>query len=264
MSERPNPLWADSDDSDDSVASDSVACPFCHELIGADSEYCGACDRALPPSTVSDEWCPYCGTYNNDPHGCDARCAKPKTETRMARLTYGDLRRLILEATPDGAPAGESGTSLDAQVDRFLAQYESEAKQQKQEGFDFRRLVRRLVNEAEGDEGEQAPTAPPAEPAGKATIDDIDVESFANSVVRLIDNYDSLLEVRSTLVRRATNFLAKAYDDDVTKQFETVLREEHGIVPGQSKDQVDDDQFVAPAADRAGDGGSGPGAGPGG
>lgn len=181
------------------------------------------------------------------------------------KIRIGDLKRLIHEAVireedapAAAAPPEEKDASLDAQVDRYFGQYEAEAKTAKTEGFDFRMMTRRILNEAEDDaedKGDDAGDAG-AEPA-KMTLEDIDMENFANSVVRLIDNYDSLLEVRSTLMRRAKNFIAKSYGPDVVDAFEKVMREEHGIVPGESKVDVEDEDFPAPAADRAGSGGEG-------
>ncbi len=185
------------------------------------------------------------------------------------KISVRELRKRLLEAmneededasptaaTDDKPSSSENGTSLDAQVDRYLNEYEQEAKSAKQEGKDFRSLIKRLMREDVGDDASEAPP-------GKASINDIDVESFANSVVRLIDNFDSLLEVRSTLVRRAENFLDKVYDEEVKKEFSRVMSEQHGIEPGKSPESVADDQFPAPPAARAGDGGAGPGAGPG-
>ena len=184
------------------------------------------------------------------------------------KIRIGDLKRLLREAMlrEDDASAQvpeEDNASLDSQVDRYLGQYEAEAKTAKTEGFDFRMMTRRILNEAgeDDDAGDDAPAddaggddaaAPP-----KIGLDEIDMANFANSVVRLIDNYDSLLEVRSTLVRRAKNFLAKTYDVAVVDAFEKTLREEHGIVPGESKEDADNEDFPAPAADRAGSGGEG-------
>jgi hypothetical protein len=168
------------------------------------------------------------------------------------------VARLLLReaAESDSKPAGNSGDSLDAQVDRYLAEYEGEAKSSKQEGKDFRRVTRRLLGEAE----DEAPKADETSTPKKMSIDDIDVENFANGVVRMIDNYDSLLEVRSTLARRAINFIAKSYDADVVKALQEVLRTDHGLVPGESQSDVASEDFPAPAADRAGAGGGGPGA----
>lgn len=185
------------------------------------------------------------------------------------KIRIGDLKRLLREAVlrEDDAAAQvpeEDNASLDAQVDRFLGQYESEAATAKTEGFDFRAMTRRILNEAGEDDDAGDDAAPAGDAAGgdagappKIGLDKIDMENFANSVVRLIDNYDSLLEVRSTLVRRAKNFLAKQYSIEVVDAFEKTLREEHGIVPGESKEDADNEDFPAPAADRAGEGGAG-------
>lgn len=183
---------------------------------------------------------------------------------RKVRITVGQLKSLLKESLifeeeeVTTKPSEEGNDSLDSQVDRYLADYESEAKSSKNEGLDFRMMTRRIMNEAEGDEdasdesgAEDATTEEPQ----KLSLDDIDVESFANSVARLVDNYDSLLEVKNTLVRRAQGFLAKTYDPDVVESFERLMREEHGIVPGKSKQEVEADEFPAPAAARAGEGG---------
>lgn len=46
-------------------------------------------------------------------------------------------------------------------------------------------------------------------------------------------------------------FLKSFYDESTVGEFEAILEQEHGIVPGKSKSQVDNDQFKAPPADRA-------------
>ena len=115
-------------------------------------------------------------------------------------------------------------TSLDAQVDRLLISYEKEAKNSQNEGKDFRSTVRRFLLEADEDKGKED-----IKPAKKLGIDDINVESFSSSVVRLIDNYDNLLEVRDTLLRRSRDFLKKNYSDDVVSQFLSILREEFDV-----------------------------------
>jgi hypothetical protein len=115
-------------------------------------------------------------------------------------------------------------------------------------------LTRRILGEAGDDEkDDEADSTGESE---KLSSNDIDVGSFANSVVRLIENYDSLLEVRSTLARRAINFIAKSYEPEVVELFKQTLRDDHGLVPGESESDVDD-HFLAPPADRAGEGGGG-------
>lgn len=209
------------------------------------------------------------------------------------RLTVRQLKSILREAVLREGPEDgsslpkEMNDSLDKQVDRYFTQYESEAKSSGDSGgglpadlptesVDFRTMTRQWLSEAgQGDQGGDdagdddtgggdtgGGDEPLSDDDNKLTLEDIDVESFADSVVRLIENYDSLLEVQSTLVRRAKNFLSKTYDTDVTEMFEKVLRETHGIVAGESKQDVADEDFVAPKADRAGEGPPGAGGAP--
>lgn len=136
----------------------------------------------------------------------------------------------------------EQNDSIDAQVDRYLSDYESEARSSKNEGLDFRAMTVRFLCEAEGDEA----------PRKELGSDSLDVESFTNSVVRLIDNYDSLLEVRDAIVKRSINFLTKSYTPDVVKQFKDTLLDQYDIEIGKSEEEVDAEQYPAPPADRAG------------
>lgn len=209
---------------------------------------------------------------------------------KTVKTTVGQLRRLFKEGTiarllneEDDSlshESGVSGGSLDAQVDRYLAQYEGAAKKSddmgpstdQMESMDWRDLIKgQLITEAGEDEeppaeGGDAPPAPMGnEEAEKPGLDSLDVEAFANDVVRLIDNYDSLLEVKSTLIRRARSFLEKIYDDEVIDAFDNTMRDDHGLEAGSSLGDVEADRFKAPAADRAsGSAEPGPGGGGGG
>lgn len=196
---------------------------------------------------------------------------KNKKRIRVSELK-SLLRRVLNEEAPilpdPTQPKEETEDSVDSQIDRYLGQYEGEAKSVKTEGLCFRSMTRRFLTEAEDGEEEPAEDAeePVDEPAPeeppKLSLDEIDVESFANDVARLIESADSLLEFRSTIARRAKNFLMKTYDQQVLQAFEASLRDEHGIVPGESKEEFADTEFPAPGADRAGDGGSGAGGAP--
>lgn len=196
-------------------------------------------------------------------------------ERRMQRLTGVNLtaRDLISSLKQRGYVVSEAiieddddeKDSLDSQVDRYLASFESDAKTTKAEGRDWRRTVQSLIGEAPEDEeeadeeGGEEPAEdaePTPEEPQKLTTSDIDVESFANAIARLVDNYDSMLEIRSTLVRRAKTFLKKNYDEEVVDAVTDVLREQHGLVPGQTELEVEDEQFVAPRAGFAGPGGA--------
>lgn len=164
--------------------------------------------------------------------------------------------RLVLEEKEKK----EVEDSLDQQVDDLLASYESESKIKKNEGLDFRMMTRRFLSapsktlfEAEEDKKDEEDS----EEKKKLTIEDIDIEDFASSVARMIDNYDSLLEVRNTLARRAVNFLIENYEENVVNEFKNVLQDVHDIAIGKSKIEIEDEKFQSPPADRAGGGGGG-------
>lgn len=171
-------------------------------------------------------------------------------------------RDLLREDAMETAPPQEGGDSLDAQIDRLLADYETSSKTAKKEGRDFRMTTRRLF-EADDDDNDvdisDDSSEEPAEPEApaKATIDDIDVEEFTNNVARLIQNYDNLLEIKNTLIRRAITFISKGYDQATVDALVRLLRNEHGLVDGESKQDVEDEMFKAPPAERAGPGGAG-------
>jgi hypothetical protein len=198
---------------------------------------------------------------------------------QLRRLfTEGAISRMLLEDDNSAAhSSGATGDSIDSQVDRYLAQYEGDASKADGEGDDFdlggddvsvdqmesidwRDLVKGvLITEAgEGDKDEEGPedAAPGAEDMTgdepeKLGLEKLDVEKFANDVVRLIQNYDSLLEVKSTLLRRAMSFLEKTYDDEVMKAFEDTLRDDHGMEAGKDSNELSAERFPAPNADRA-------------
>ncbi|NBW57964.1 hypothetical protein EBR43_09350, partial [bacterium] len=146
------------------------------------------------------------------------------------KLNVSQLKKIIREQVKllvEGDKK-ELKDSLDQQVDDLLTSYESEAKTKKNEGLDFRMMTRRFLSsstaqllEADEDKGSDKEK----EEKKKLKMEDIDVEEFAGSVSRLIDNYDSLLEVRNTLARRAVNFLIENYEQDVVNEFKNVLED---------------------------------------
>jgi hypothetical protein len=209
------------------------------------------------------------------------------------KIRIGDLKKIMLEARRgrmdtylqvlEEAPSesggdskahseGASGDSLDNQIDRYLAQYESDSKKTdddpgvagpgsaQMERIDWRDLVKGFIVEAgqaDKDDAESPDTDAPGadsltgEDTDKLGLDSLDVAKFADNVVRLIENYDSLLEVKSTLMRRAKNFLVKNYSDEVVGAYEDVLRDDHGMEVGKDKMAIDAEQFPAPPAARA-------------
>ena len=174
----------------------------------------------------------------------------------MASLKLNQLRAMIAEeikknlvevGEKDKPEEGED--SLDSQIDRRLSDYESESRVAKTEGLDFRMMTRRFLLEAEEDE--ETEKAEEEEPE-KLKAEEIDVENFLDSVMRLVDNYDALLEIRNTILRRAINFLIKGYEPAAANAFKENLQDVYGIEVGKSKSEIEDEEFQAPTADRAG------------
>lgn len=148
-------------------------------------------------------------------------------------------------------------TSLDNQVDRLLISYEKDSKSVKQESRDFRSLARKFLKEAgeeaDSKEGVEEKDSVPGEGSSKLSSDNIDINTFAEHVVRLVDNYDSLLDVRDTLVRRAETYLNKNYEPQVLSDFKSVMRDRFDVEVGVT-DVEKQDEFLRPTADRAGKG----------
>ena len=221
------------------------------------------------------------------------------------KMKYGDFRKLVEsmlreEEVPAFQPSDQQrreGASLDNQIDDYLADYESEAQNAKNEGFDIRSFARKFLNEAEGDEEdpEQAatdaaadsaggssplanlpgPAAAPTDPGAAPTpaapaqpdpsvvtagadaspklgVDAIDMESFASSVNRLIENAPTLLEIQNVVFRRAFNYVLDHYEPEAVKLFTDIMRDEYAINDEDSEFDIQDTDMAAPAAVGAG------------
>lgn len=192
---------------------------------------------------------------------------------KIAKESYlKKLAKLMLEAEEEDAKEEETEKlpgedSLDSQVDKYLAEYESEAKHAKNEGLNFKMVARRIMNEAgkeaaaeEEKKEDTSATDKEDEEPSKMTEEDIDIASFTSSVMRLVENYDSLLEVNNTILRRASNFLAKNYEKEVIDAFNENLLESYGLEIGKSKSDMEDEN-PAPRAGDAGPAGAGGGGG---
>lgn len=218
-------------------------------------------ERQVPQNTLKFEFGPDAKKFGlpyKDPYAGIDRNDDIKTEGMSLKA----IARLLREAgKEDEKEEGED--SLDAQIDKYFSSYESEAKNSKNEALDFRMMTRRFLLEAgedEEDEGEEEEEAEKDEEAeegeeaapDKASLEDLDMGSFVSEVMRLVDNYDSLLEVKNTILRRAANYLTKNYEAEAAEAFKEELLESHGIEIGKSKADVADEEFQAPKAAAAG------------
>lgn len=157
-------------------------------------------------------------------------------------------RAFLKEDSSSALKPREEETSIDSQIDRYFSDYESEAKLSKKESKNWRATVRRIV-EAEDDADIDVDLD--ADLKKEIPLENIDISSFTNGVMRLIENYDSLLEVRNTILRRAINFLSENYSEEVIDALKDSLKSEHGVEIGKSKNDMEDD-VLAPAAAGAG------------
>lgn len=159
-------------------------------------------------------------------------------------LTLESARRsgLLIEDVPVLTKASDptmlENDSLDAQVDKFLLQADKSDGNPapKQESF---------LREADEETPPPAPT--PAAPAGPP----IDAVAFCDSVARLVEKSDNLLDVKGTIIRRALNYVTKNYDAKQAKEVQQVLEGNFGLTPDASDPYEDD---VAPPATGAGSG----------
>lgn len=154
-------------------------------------------------------------------------------------------------AKPKDSPAPE-GSSLDSQVDRQFIGFEKEAsgKGLHAEGRDsFRAMTRRFLLR----EADDAPELPAdADGDGDEGSDGkFDPAAFAGMVARLVENFDTVIDVRQTLARRALGFLKKMRDPEEVERVKAALADQHGIDTELTGDEREAD-FQAPAAAGAG------------
>lgn len=172
-----------------------------------------------------------------------------RTNFNLRDVMMSDMMPSLHEASQKE----ESEDSVDAQIDRFLISYEKDSKKQKRESFNFRNSILNFLTEAEEGEGDKDAE----ETKNKLNLDEINIENFVNDVMRLVANYDSLLEIRDTILKRALNYLSKNYEKDAIVAFEDELMDAHGVKIGKSRKDIEDEEFKAPKAGAAGPGGGG-------
>jgi hypothetical protein len=210
------------------------------------------------------------------------------------KIVLESRRKIINEAEENIDPDINKENSVDRQIDEYLSSYESDSKVT-QESILWSRLKKRLLLEKDGEEedddsldpseedteeeeggeeGEEEDTEgdeespeegeedeEEEEEPEKLTSEDIDLNAFASKVSRLVDNYESLLEIKNVILRRALKYLDESYDKSALEEFKDILLEEYGLEIGETPKDMEE-KFQSPPADRAlggGDGGGGGG-----
>lgn len=173
------------------------------------------------------------------------------------------------------------GVSLDQKVDHFLIQYEKESMPRSEaplSGMNQQPALMELLNYIfEADDpsmdagGAPPPDAgmPPSDPGGASAPTEptqptiapkINLNNFAARLARLVSNYDTLLDPRTTILLRAQTYIAKNYNQAVAKELMIMLETEFNLTP-KTKIQQKDEVPTAIAAGALGSGGGGGGAG---
>ena len=157
--------------------------------------------------------------------------------------------------------ARPSSDSVDDQIDALLLRYESASiKKNNNLNESLRNLsLKFLLEQSEEEEDTPAEDTPaedtPAEdtpakdaptedktqkpagsddmsvtsPAEYQKIPDLDIDKFTTRVVRLVNNYNNLLNIEEAIVNRAKTFLDENYGDAFVNEFINNLRDKHGL-----------------------------------
>jgi hypothetical protein len=83
----------------------------------------------------------------------------------------------------------------------------------------------------------------------------INVQNFARSMARLINNYETLCNPKSTMINRAKAYLLKNYDPNMAKEFMIMMETQYDLTPRLAGDK--ESQPGPPAAGSWGGGGGG-------
>ena len=113
-----------------------------------------------------------------------------------------------------------------------------------------------------GEEDAPEPTGsekmnPDVEPVASIPKLPLDVDAFTKRIARLAMNYDTLLDVRATIVNRAMSFLLENYDQKHADEMREILDEEYDFQLG--KDSREPQDHFAVGAWAGGTGGPGGG-----
>ena len=179
------------------------------------------------------------------------------------------------EEVPTGdEPDAASPTSVDAQIDELLLQYEKlsipnagddllEALKNSSLRFILEQEeVNVDVNVEEEGEGEEDAEEAAEEEEAEADVEsekklpELDIATFALKVARLAEIPEKVLDLKDAIINRAIQYLETNYDDNVAKEFETALMDKFQLaVPEEEVEKLVASDLPAPPAVGAGPGG---------
>lgn len=86
-------------------------------------------------------------------------------------------------------------------------------------------------------------------PQAVMNMPQININEFARSVARLVSNYDSLLDPKSTIINRARLYIRNNYDERMAEELMQILEVAYQLTPAQATtSNVSQDTFPTPYA----------------
>ena len=188
-------------------------------------------------------------------------------EKDLRQLIEEQYRKLTLEQGSEEVPTGDepdaaSPTSVDAQIDELLLQYEKlsipnagddllEALKNSSLRFILEQEeVNVDVNVEEEGEGEGEAEEEAEEAEAEADVEaekklpELDIATFALKVARLAEIPEKVLDLKDAIINRAIQYLETNYDDNVAKEFETALMDKFQLaVPEEEVDSFIEERF---------------------
>lgn len=97
----------------------------------------------------------------------------------------------------------------------------------------------------------------PQPPDLSTEMPQIDINSYAENVARLVNNYPVLLDPRTTIINRAIAYITKNYNTTMGKEIENILADQFGLSGKTDNQKIDALSMTPLAATNGGDGSSG-------
>lgn len=132
-----------------------------------------------------------------------------------------------------------SPDSADAQIDGLILNYQQESIAEGKLDSHFAQLL-----EAPADNEEEIPSAVTGDSAmatdqpAISGVKQIDLDTFAQKVVTLYQNYQQLLNLETVIINRSTNVLRNAgYDENAISEYIDILDRDFGI-SNEKEDEI--------------------------
>jgi len=164
------------------------------------------------------------------------------------------------QAISDFEPVDNKQFSLDQAIDRYLVQYERESIPTSEVYESVDRLTSYLFEQDDapagddpgadlgggldfgGDDsgGDLSPDAgdeKPAEDGEKPVMNtpQINLQDFARSVARLVNNINSLMDLQTLILNRSEKYIQSNYDEKTAREFMTILSDSYDLRPVASE-----------------------------